>query len=406
MVMRVKKAGIILFFITVLSMLVLESDNIPMVGLISKFRYLYLVFIWSCLLVLKPYWHKKVSLIMALLVGYILLFGYVFANPIVIGNIHGHAKEMLLFVLMSFGTAHFIKLYDARKEFLIAVALAHCIFIVWAFLTHPCGIDLIKYVLLLPKIVLMDVGNGRFYGTSSYNAIGNIISSAIWFLLLVYSNNRKEEDVFLIKKDQQSLAGIFLFCFLFAVLCTTTSRGELLSFILGGMIWFGMIWKVYVGNKSNRFFQNMMIGSSYMVLLLYICKSVMFSAVSGRSDNWEINWISFQRMGRYLTGMGYVNPWSFLMKSFPGYTTYACDVYWYYVFFSTGILGSSMLFVILVLLFIEILKHRTNNYLYDCTIKTMVPVIIFNNFFHATFLSYNYISSVFVLTFLLEFLME
>ena len=70
-------------------------------------------------------------------------------------------------------------------------------------------------------------------------------------------------------------------------------------------------------------------------------------AEANRADNFIINYPIFQRFSPF-TGMGYIPPYGFLVDAYR-LGTYALDIYYLYIFFTTGYIGSAIMLTFLVL---------------------------------------------------------
>lgn len=402
MSIEAKKIVIALYAVSLFGMIAFGLDTMQWARYLYYFRYIYIGVLWLYIIFKLPYFHKAVGIFFVSVLSFTILWGFVFVNPSVLEEIHANAKDLILYFLFVFGTAHFIYFEKYKKQFVKVTFYIYLIIMAWAYLTHWSGFAPIRYLVNLAGVFHEQLTYGFTYGFSHYNLTGNIISCMIWLFLLYYAENKRNK----IHKSTHSLmevAAVAVFFWMISLLSTTTSRGEILGTT---SVFISLVLLKIKREQKHRIRNNIILMIILIGCIIYLSYATINDVSSGRTQNWAVNWEIFREIGRYTFGMGLVNPWGYLTGVFPGYKTWPCDVYWYYLFFSTGILGSIFMGGILISLFLKIFKGSTTNYTYDAVIKSGLISIIINDFFHAVIFSVNYISSTVYFIFFIEFLLE
>ena len=409
MQIELRKITIFVYIMCVMGMILSNVDNVPFHSALTYTRFIYLGILYFQLILEMVPIHKKVTGIVGIIILHTIVWGFIAVNETVIGATHEHAKEMILMILFVYGTIHYIRYNESLLLFIKATFISCFISVLWCYITHFSGFAPLRYLFQLPGIIKDQVDYGFSYGFDSYNLAGNVIATTLWLLFLMCALEQNKNHELKVNAEYRKLYKVItliLTLYLILLLVSTTSRGEILSIVFGIIAILFMFGNDYAISERVLIFRKS-IGMIFLVgIVVFNINTITGNDLAKRSSNWSINKEAFEIVGRRFLGMGYINPWGFLMKSFPGIETSPCDVFWLYIYFTTGIIGAGIIIGVLVYLFLNVLKHNSGNRWYDIIIKAMIPMLIFNNFYHATLLSYNYMCSKFVLIFLLEFLME
>ena len=109
----------------------------------------------------------------------------------------------------------------------------------------------------------------------------------------------------------------------------------------------------------------------------------------------------FNELNAKNTGMGYIESSGFYLDSY-GYDTWPVDIYYLYIFLTTGVLGSLLIFTPLLGIFFIYLFKRRN------TVQTILfsayIALLFDGFWQVNLFTYRYIATLFINALLLYFL--
>lgn len=350
LVIEEKKLVMLLYFGTLLGSLLTVVDNVFFVGPLYYIKYLYVIAIaFFCFYDGVIVVSKRLIVGLGLLVLHTLLYGFVFLNPYVAGLTSIHIVQLVMVYAMVFFTCIYVYKKDCFTEFLEMSYLALAIFMLWCAFTHLGDfVNPIYYVNIFSRM-------GRFrapFGMGDVNYCGNyclytLILSIFLLRRWKLSKRKVDKRIYI----AMVIVAIVTLCMLFS----TASRSAILSLVLfGGILllldyWYLIMryWKiilavcVFVG----------VIGG--FVLISTGALESMWSE-SNREGNFDINLPIFLAHGNLLHGMGYIDNSGYLNMEY-GYPTTAMDVYFLYIPFSTGIVGSVLIFGQMIYLLFQLL---------------------------------------------------
>ncbi len=338
-VVEEKKLVMGLYFITLLSSMLAIVDNVPLIGVLLKVKYLYAIaIIFFCLYDGLIIWNRRFYFAVGLLVIHTILYGLVFVNWIIADATRVHFEQMITLYVMTIFTALYVYKKKCYLEWLEMSCLALGIMLLWSAFTHPGNfVNPIYFVNIFSR---MERYRAPF-GMGDVNFCGNYCLYMIIMSVFLWNEWKKQEK----KVDIKIRAAvIFTDCVAMYMLLSTASRSAIISLAL----FFGMAallkyrgvllrhWKLIAGT----------VGVVAVLAVLVMASTGMLSDIwsqSNREGNISINLPYFIYHSNYINGMGYMDNSGFLNMAY-GYATTAMDIYYLYIFFGTGILGSVLIF--------------------------------------------------------------
>ena len=144
-----------------------------------------------------------------------------------------------------------------------------------------------------------------------------------------------------------------------------------------------------------------------MVLAIVVMASTgMLSDIwsqSNREGNISINLPYFVYHGDYVNGMGYMDNSGFLSKAY-GYDTTAMDIYYLYIFFATGILGSILIFGQMIYILYCLVRHSKTEGR-DLALSLFF-MMLFYAVWQVNYMNYRYWTGMFHMVILFTFLLR
>ena len=116
-------------------------------------------------------------------------------------------------------------------------------------------------------------------------------------------------------------------------------------------------------------------------------------ADANRDGNYEINLPIFEQMGAFWTGMGYIENAGFLNGAY-GYETFPVDVYYLYIYLSTGVIGSVIIAIPLIYMLIKLIRKKT--WFAQIIGLSIYIAMLFDAFWQVNLFTYRYIPTLFL----------
>lgn len=372
------------YFFTATILLLDCTDNFPGTSLGRKLKYVYLAmliaeFIFSRVKTIS----KKSVLVIGALLIHTILFGIVYVNPSVQKLTRIHFQEMLIYLLLLGFLTNIVERYHCKFEFIKATCAACTIFLLWCGITHFRNfVNPAYYIYVFNRSARI---RGEF-GTGSPNYMGYYcFISLIFFYALWREYGRNDQ---LTQKKKYYLLSISGWTIL--ILFSTGSRSSILSFLIFGSICVYQIkLKQYLGKSRYFFIMALMVIST--IFLFYNWSGIWADA--NREANISINIPVFNQMNAFWKGMGYIESSGFYNDVY-GYDTWPVDIYYLYIYLSTGVIGSVIIAIPLIYIFLELLISRDN------FIKTVMwpayIAILFDGLWQVNIFTYRYIATLFI----------
>lgn len=347
-----KKIVMGLYFVTLLASLLSIVDNVPLTGILLKVKYLYVIAI--AFFYVKDgifVWNRRFYFAFGLVVVHTVLYGLIFINPIIEGLSQVHFEQLATCYLIVLFTVLYVYKKQCYTEVLEMSWLALAVMILWCAFTHPG--DFVNPIYFVNIFSRMERFRAPF-GMGDVNFCGNYCLYMLIVSVLVGMEWKKQK-----KKVDKRIRYVVLFVNFVALymLFSTASRSAILSMAL--FVGVGLLlrykdilwkhWRVIVAVAG---------GLTVVALAVLIPTGVLADiwVQSNREGNMSINFPYFVLHGDFMNGMGYMDNAGFLNQMF-GYATTAMDVYYLYIVFSTGILGSVLIFGQMIYLLYCLLRY-------------------------------------------------
>lgn len=347
-----KKLVMGLYCVTMLLSMLASVDNTPLKVVLYNVKYLYIVVIvFFCFYDGILIWNRRMAVGLGLLILHTILYGVIFTNPYIQIETNAHFQQLMATYIITL----FLCIYVYKKEcyllFLEMSYLALALFVLWCALTHLGNfVNPIYFINIFSR-------SERFrahFGMGDVNYCGNyciyllILSFFLWH---EWCKHGKMPD----KKVKIMVLGIDAITLF--MLLSTASRSAIISlalfFLLYGIL--KMRYAIVRNWKLVLSVGGVLVVSLAVVLGATGAISSMWQE-SNREGNYSINYPIFLEYGNYINGMGYMDNSGFLSKAY-GYETTAMDVYYLYIPFATGILGSAIILVQMIYLLYQLLRH-------------------------------------------------
>lgn len=394
-----KKLVMALYCITMFLSMLSIVDNAPFVGLIYNVKYLYMVIItffalYDGILI----WNKRIAVGMGLLIIHTILYGVIFTNPRIQSLTNVHFEQLMGIYILTFFTCIYVYKKDCYLLFLKMSYLALALFILWCAITHlGAFVNPIYFINIFSR-------TQRFrshFGMGDVNFCGNYCVYLLlisFFLWCEWKKKRKMPSI----KELAVVAGIDFIALW--MLLSTASRSAILSLVL----FFGCYG---VLRKREAIIRNWKLTLTIVGVLGLILVVVLFSTgimadiwlESNREGNFSINYPIFLQYGDYMNGMGYMDNSGYLGMAY-GYPTTAMDVYFLYIPFSTGILGSVLIFSQMIYLLYQMLRHGSAEGR-DLALSLFV-MMLYYAIWQVNYMNYRYYTGIIHMVILFFFLMR
>lgn len=347
-----KKIVMGLYFVTLLASMLAIVDNVPLTGVLYKIKYLYVIAI--AFFYLKDgvfVWNRRFFLAFGMIALHTVLYGLIFVNPVIAELTGDHFEQLTICYLMCFFTVLYVYKKQCYTEFLELSWLALAVMILWCAFTHPGDfVNPVYFVKIFSRIE-------RFrapFGMGDVNFSGNYCLYMIIVSVLLWNEwKRKKKEV-----DKRIRYALLFVCFVaLYMLFSTASRSAILSMALFAGVGLLLRYKAFL-YEHRKVIVGVAGGLAVVAFVILVPTGVLTDiwAESNREGNMSINFPYFILHGDFLNGMGYMDNSGFLNQLF-GYATTAMDIYYLYIVFSTGIIGSLLIFGQMLYLLYCLFRH-------------------------------------------------
>ena len=335
----------------------------------TKFKY---VFILYCLIDIVS--HKKkpcswnVTILFSLLTLYVLVWGFVFTNPIVAAQTADHRKTMLIYLAMLIPCALEVIHYQCVAEYTVSSGTALCLVLVTQVVSHRDEM-ILNPVFAVRSFLSHNLVRSTF-GFLDTNFVGNACFLVLCILFMAYIFHLGNPLFHSRIRILLVLTGLVVFLIM---LCTSTRTAIIcLVAFCGGAAVIRTLEFVRLSRASAKALKK------YAVILLFL---ILVAAYA--TDFWERFWYSSNRelnfsanirwvpiLGNIWTGMGFVENGAFITDasnnwiSAFGVQTSSLDMNYLYIYCTTGILGCAAMAAILLILGISLYRNRKEKYGY------------------------------------------
>lgn len=394
-----KKLVMWLYFVTLLSCMMSIVDNVPLIGVLMKIKYLYaIVIVFCCVYDGLIIWNRRFYFATGLLIIHTVLYGLVFVNWVIADSTKVHFGQLITLYVMAFFTVMYVYKKKCYLLWLEMSCLALAIMLLWSAFTHPG--DFVNPVYFINIFSRMERFRAPF-GMGDVNFCGNYCLYMLIltiFLWTEWKNQNKHVDV------KIRIALIFTNCVAMYMLLSTASRSAIISFALflgiAALLKYREVlfryWKLVAGT----------VGVAAIIVIIVMTSTGMLSDIwsqSNREGNISINLPYFIYHGDYINGMGYMDNSGFLNMAY-GYATTAMDIYYLYIFFGTGILGAVLIFgQMLYLLYCLLRFFKTEGR--DLALS-LFGMMLFYAVWQVNYMNYRYWTGMFHMVILFLFLLR
>ena len=366
MLINRKYVFLLVNFIMLTGLLLSETDFLlAEVG--PKTKYLFMLF---CMIDILQY--RKINcgpnliILFAVLVAYILLWRYVFANPDMIEYISDHTMIMIYYLLILILSVQEVLHYQCIREYAITSCAAIMAALFIQVITHMHEL-ILNPVFAVYSFIAHDVMRSSF-GFLHANAVGNMCFLVISFLLVFYQEFSDNP----LLHSRSKMVVLLLACILFMILFSASSRTAFISIVIFALGSCGVrsMRNVRFTEESQRILMRFFI-IGLLVLGVVIYASGLWNYIwvkSNRSLNVteNVHWVPI--LGSIWTGMGFVENGAFISDPYNanlsafGVQTSSLDMNFLYIYCTTGILGCCMMASILIILGVSLYKNRREKY--------------------------------------------
>lgn len=381
---------------TLMTLLLYQIDALPFAVVLRKTKYLYVLFVIVLFLTNNRIKRRNggALLVLSLFFLHTILFGYVYTNPIAAANIDTNASQMLWYFLVVLVTYMYIAqndLFEAFIDISFYVVLAKAVI----------SILLYSHDIVNPLWGLRQAFGGgiRYKTTFGYVHAGYLSNTAYLMIVLCvyfYELNKKYDG--LRKKIMWISLGGMAVLALEMVAAAAERSGIISSFMVLGFYAVFVVFRVRIERKTSLAF--MLIA---VLAVLIMIDTGVFTYIwnnSNRVLNITVNYPVFLQLGNFWTGMGFVDNSGFHKEIAAfGMETSSLDLYYVYIFFTTGILGCILIGSALILMLLRLLFHKKDD-LNLATIGLYLSMLFFA-FWQCNMATYRYVSPTILLTIIL-----
>lgn len=384
--------------ILLLSMLSIV-DNTPLKGILYNVKYLYIVVIvFFCFYDGILIWNKRIAVGMGLLVLHTILYGVVFTNSYIQNDTNYHFQQLLSTYVWTL----FLCIYVYKKEcyllFLEMSYLAIALFVFWCALTHMGNfVNPIYFVNIFSR-------SERFrspFGMGDVNYCGNYCIYLLILSFFLWCEWRKQGKMpdKRVKIMVLGMDGVTLY-----MLLSTASRSAIISLVLFfGLYGILRMRHIIIRNWKLILFVGGVLGVCLATVLISTGAMSSMWQESNREGNYSINYPIFLEYGNLINGMGYMDNSGFLNRAY-GYDTTAMDVYFLYIPFATGILGSAIILIQMIYLLYQLLRHGSTEGR-DLALSLFV-MMLYYAIWQVNYMNYRYYTGIIHMVILFFFLMK
>ena len=239
------------------------------------------------------------------------------------------------------------------------------------------------------------------FGMSDVNYCGNYCLYEILLLIyLIHYWKSRSVKLSLTQKVIVCFAAIISVTMLFS----TASRSAILSLaIFCGLLLVPKCWSVFIRRWK-------LLVPIFTIILLAVSIALFANdkvsevwTESNREGNFDINYPIFLEYGDIINGMGYADNSLYLTKGY-GYGTTAMDVYYLYILFCSGILGSIIVFGQMIYILYQVIRNsKMQNSIWIISLYFMM---LFYCVWQVNYMNYRYFTSIIHMVVIFYFLLK
>ncbi len=398
----------IMYFFTMSILLLDLIDTAPGTVYLRKIKYIYILIMFLDWIRRRIEKYGKTNrlygsnFILGLLMVHTVLFGYIFTKDNLLDLIHPNAKEELVFLILVFLTISYVRDYDCILLFVGLTYGALVCQLGWAALTH---FNNFVNPLAFFRMFSSSERYRAAFGFVHYGYTGNYCMLAIITSLFILDNWRIHG---LINKKRVLVKEIYIIdFFIVCMMFSSAARSSILATILMVGIYIALS---FLNKEKLAMYKNqiLVVGIGGAIILVFLGISTgTFSYIwnnSNRALNVEANYPAFQKVGNLWTGMGYVDNSSFAHydETFGIYTS-SLDMYYLYIFFTTGVIGSVLIGLAIFYMFYKTFRYykRMKQGIF---VLALVISWLFYAYWQCSLFNYRFLSSMVYMVIILYFI--
>lgn len=386
----------ILYFFTSLVLLMEWANMLPMANVFRKVKYLYIVFM--ILLCIRDRWIRKNAKISYGVLGmmylHTILFGFVFINDSIEGAIHDHAMQMIVYLSMVMVTFTYIVQNNIFELFVNISYLVAGIQLLFSAVCHPGD-----FVNPLWGIVQTFTATFRYKNSFGFVHPGFLANECflVFVLSILFWEVNKDKNA---KRKKIVLCEFFLFdAIAFLMLIAAAERAGILSVAMLIIFYLFFSYTGLLRKKSMRLALPFII----IISIFAVVDSGLWAHIwenSNRELNITVNYPAFKQIGNIWTGMGYVGSDAFQKGSNVfSVTTSSLDMYYVYLFFTTGIIGCAIYGTSLVIILMKLVRGKKDSL--GTAFLSIYISMLFLAFWQPSLFTYRYQSCFYLLVIML-----
>lgn len=387
---------VIAYAFTLMTLLLYQIDALPFAIILRKTKYLYVIFVLFLFMLNNRVKRRNggALFVLSLFLLHTILFGYIYVNPIAAENIDTNASQMLWYLLMVLVTYLYIAQNDLFQ-----------LFVNTSF--YVVGIQALLSVMLYPHDIVNPLwglkqafgGGIRFKTTFGYVHAGYLSNAAYLMVVLsifYYELNKKYIGI---RKRIMWISLGIMATLAFEMLAAAAERSGIISaFMVVAFYALFVFLRIRIEIKTMISF--IVIGVLAIAIMAMEGVFVYIWENSNRSLNITVNYPVFLQLGNLWTGMGFVDNSGFHKEIAAfGVETSSLDLYYVYIFFTTGIVGCVLIGSALIIMLLRLLLQKKTD-MNLATIGLYLSMLFFA-FWQCNMVTYRYVSPTILFTIIL-----
>ena len=359
----------------------------------AKFKF---VFILYCLVDILSHKERPCSrnlaVVFSLLFLYVVVWGFIFKNPIVAVEIAQHRKTMLLYLAMLIPCALEVIHYKCIEEYTLSSGAALILVLITQIASHRNEM-IFNPVFAVRSFLAHEMVRSSF-GFLDTNFVGNscFLIGCILFMAYIYHL----DNPLFHSRIRILLVLVGLLDFL-VLLCTSSRTASIcMAAFVGSASVIRFSDFIPISRTSIRALKKYAAAATLILIsLLYVTGfwgRVWAGSNRGLNASVNLPWVPI--IGNIWTGMGFVENGAFITDasnnwiSAFGVATSSLDMNYLYIYCTTGILGCTVMALILLILGISLYKNRRQKYGFYYLV--LYVVILFYAFMETILFTYRF----------------
>lgn len=351
---------VLAFYAIIILITLFDSIGVlPFGTVIRKMKYVYLAVIIAFNFVKIDRVSKQVLVVFGLFMFHTLLFGIAFKKSYLSDYTNSHMVQMITFLIFVFLTARIVYYFQLQYYFIKYSFYSLALFLVFCLLRNFS--DIVNPIYYFRVFSNYSRIRSQF-GMGDYNNAGSHCCAAlILSVFLLYEMKQKYSLSYLnlwyyLETKIVVAIDLLVVCMLFS----TASRTSLFCFFT--FIVF-VIYKFLCDIHFITSARKIVIACLGIFFIIILFSNGLMTKIwlsSNRVNNVTVNYNAFLMVGNLWTGMGYVESSAFLNGVY-GVFTWPVDMYYVYIFFSSGLIGSVIIFGVMIYMTIVLFRVKDSN---------------------------------------------